>query len=303
MKNALKNSIIQLEDRVEQRTSDLVQVNQELTLMVEQLENAKDSLVETEKLAALGSLVAGVSHELNTPIGNGRVMASSLYESAKILDAHFKAGTMTKSQFEDGLDEIVQGTNLIERNLLKAINLVQSFKQIAVDRTSDKRRTFMINEFIVEIQSTMQHIFKSTPYSLVVNLEEDIELNSYPGVLSQIISNLINNSLMHGLEGRKRGKVTIKVKPKPPNIEIHVSDDGIGMNKDVQRRIFEPFFTTKLGKGGSGLGMHIVHNLTTSALGGKLLVTSALDKGTDICLIIPLKAPVIEKPAIIEQAE
>lgn len=291
MKTALSTSIFQLEDRVEQRTGDLLQLNKELTLMIEKLEGAKDNLVETEKLAALGALVAGVSHELNTPIGNGRVMASSLHESAKKLASDFNAGTMTRSQFENSLKEILEGSNLIERNLLKAINLVQSFKQIAVDRTSDKRRTFMVNEFLIEIQATMLHIFKATPHTLEVELTDDVELNSYPGVLSQVISNLINNALMHGLEYSEGGRVTIKVIPHVTSLDILICDNGIGMEADIKKRIFEPFFTTKLGKGGSGLGLHIVHNLTTATLGGRLQVQSSPNNGTMISLAIPVEAP------------
>jgi len=291
MKFALKESFEHLEDRVKQRTEDLTRVNGELTNTVERLEEAKDSLVQTEKLAALGSLVAGVSHELNTPIGNGRVMSSSLYETAKQLKANFETGQMTKSQFESGLGEILEGANLIERNLLKAINLVQSFKQIAVDRTSDKRRTFNINEFIMEIESTMQHIFKSKPYELKVELNADVEMDSFPGVLSQVISNLINNALMHGLDSQPKGTVTVTSVPHNSAIDITVSDNGIGMPEDVRKRIFEPFFTTKLGKGGSGLGMHIVHNLATGPLGGRLKVTSQQGQGTAVTISIPIIAP------------
>ncbi|WP_196159215.1 sensor histidine kinase [Reinekea sp. G2M2-21] len=296
MKVALKESFDHLEDRVKQRTEDLTRVNKELTETVQRLEDAKDSLVQTEKLAALGALVAGVSHELNTPIGNGRVMSSSLYETAKQLKANFENGKMTKSQFESALDEILQGANLIERNLLKAVNLVQSFKKIAVDRTSDSRRVFKINEFIHEIESTLHHIFKSKPYELVVDLEEqDAELNSFPGVLSQIISNLINNSIMHGFENQSTGTVTVSTRSQGSSIDITVSDDGIGMTDDVKKRIFEPFFTTKMGKGGSGLGMHIVHNLTTVSLGGQLNVQSEEGKGTTVTLSIPLQAPTTDK--------
>jgi signal transduction histidine kinase len=291
MKHALKESFEHLEDRVKQRTQDLTLVNQELTDTVQRLEEAKDSLVETEKLAALGSLVAGVSHELNTPIGNGRVMSSSLHETAKHLQEAFESQTMTRSQFENGIDEILQGASLIERNLLKAINLVQSFKKIAVDRTSDNRRVFLLNEFIHEIESTMHHIFKSNPYSLDVKLGEDIELNSYPGVLSQVISNLINNAIMHGLENQPSGTVTVTTRPYASRVSIIVQDDGLGMSEEVKKRIFEPFFTTKMGKGGSGLGMHIVHNLTTASLGGRLSVESNVGNGTSVTIDIPLEAP------------
>lgn len=291
MKRALKESFDHLEDRVAQRTQDMTRVNNELTDTVMRLEEAKDNLVQTEKLAALGALVAGVSHELNTPIGNGRVMASSVYDTAKGLKADFEAGKMSKSRFESALDEVIQGSNLIERNLLKAINLVQSFKKIAVDRTSDNRRNFHLNEFIHEIESTMQHIFKSNPHHLVVDLNEDAELDSFPGVLSQVVSNLINNALMHGLENKESGTVTVRTRTHDRHIEISVIDDGLGMDEDTKRRILEPFFTTKMGKGGSGLGMHIVHNLTTGSLGGRLLIDSEPGVGTTVTISIPTIAP------------
>jgi signal transduction histidine kinase len=168
---------------------------------------------------------------------------------------------------------------------------VQSFKKIAVDRTSDNRRVFLLNEFIHEIESTMHHIFKSNPYSLDVKLGEDIELNSYPGVLSQVISNLINNAIMHGLENQPSGTVTVTTRPYASRVSIIVQDDGLGMSEEVKKRIFEPFFTTKMGKGGSGLGMHIVHNLTTASLGGRLSVESNVGNGTSVTIDIPLEAP------------
>ncbi len=295
MKMALKESFENLEERVNQRTRDITRVNKELTDTVQRLEEAKDSLVQTEKLAALGSLVAGVSHELNTPIGNGRVMSTSLHETARKLKKDFEDGAMTKSQFEDSLEEMLQGTHLIERNLLKAVNLVQSFKKIAVDRTSDNRRTFNLNEFLTEIKSTMHHMFKNNQFELNLDLAEDVELNSYPGVLSQIISNLINNSVMHGFEGLESGEILVTTKPGQDKVQITVKDTGNGMTEEVKKRIFEPFFTTKMGKGGSGLGMHIVHNLTTGTLGGQLTVAATPGEGTEITLIIPVSAPEEEK--------
>ena len=291
MKEALRNSFGLLEERVEKRTQELLQLNSELTMAIQRLEGAKDNIVENEKLAALGALVAGVSHELNTPFGNGKVMANSLYESATRLNNAFKSGSMTQSQFESEVSEMIEGSQLLERNLDKAIKLVQSFKQIAVDRTSDQRRSFMVNSFILEVQATLLHIFKTTPHTLNVILKEDVELNSYPGVLSQVITNLINNALLHGLEAKAAGQVIIEVIPHVTQVEIKVIDDGQGMPQDVKKRIFEPFFTTKLGKGGSGLGMHIIHNLTTATLGGKVRVDSQVGVGTQVTLMIPLEAP------------
>jgi len=291
MRIALKGSFESLEDHVKQRTEDLTRVNNELVETVDHLKNAQDSLVQTEKLAALGALVAGVSHELNTPIGNGRLMSTAVHETAVQLKSTFDKGEMTKSQLELGLDEILEGTTLIEGNLSKAGNLVHSFKQIAVDRTNDMRRRFGINDFITEIQSTMQHVFKSTPFKLEVKLSRDVELDSFPGVLSQIVLNLINNALMHGLDGQTSGGVTIELTPLNERIEIQIRDDGVGMDDNIRKRIFEPFFTTKLGKGGSGLGMHIVHNLTTGPLGGLITVSSTPANGTAVTLSIPLTAP------------
>lgn len=291
MKHALKNSFENLEERVRTRTEDLTLVNHELTEAIQRLETTKDNLVQTEKLAALGALVAGVSHELNTPIGNGRLMTSALHATARELKSHYEAGDLTKSQFESLVTEILEGTTLVERNLLKAIHLVQSFKQVAVDRTSDKRRTFKLKEFLDEIESTMHHIFKSIPFELQVIPGEDVSLNSYPGVISQIISNLINNALMHAFEDREKGTISVRTKTLKHSVNISVIDDGIGMSQEIQIRILEPFFTTKLGKGGSGLGMHIVHNLATGPLGGTLQIESVAGKGSIITLKIPLTAP------------
>ncbi|EAR07692.1 Signal transduction histidine kinase [Reinekea sp. MED297] len=292
MRSALKESFDHLEDRVKERTEALTRVNQELTDTVITLEGAKDSLVQTEKLAALGSLVAGVSHELNTPIGNGRVMSTALYQTTLQLKTLFEQGKMSRSMFENALDEILQGTGLIERNLQKAINLVESFKNIAVDRTSDQRRRFYINEFLMEIESTLHHIFRSRPHELVIDLGDDVELNSFPGVLSQIISNLINNALMHGFDQQDHGTVIVRNRHSKDRLLIEIIDDGIGMSEPTLKRIFEPFFTTKMGKGGSGLGMHIVHNLVSGPLGGQLDVESELGKGTTVRIDIPLRAPI-----------
>lgn len=301
MRHALRESFENLEDRVKQRTEDLTRVNNELTETVITLEETRDNLVQTEKLAALGSLVAGVSHELNTPIGNGRVMTTALHQTTIELKKRFEKGEMSRSQFESTLEELIQGTNLIERNLIKAIDLVESFKQIAVDRTSDKRRHFMINDFLQEIESTLHHIFKANPHTLSFELDKDVELNSFPGVLSQVISNLINNALMHGLDGIEAGSITVKTQVRKHQVQIDVQDNGIGMEDGVKNRIFEPFFTTKLGKGGSGLGMHIVHNLVTGPLGGQLSVVSRPGKGTTVVINIPLLAPENQSEAVISE--
>lgn len=292
MRHALKESFDHLEERVKQRTEDLTYVNQELTDTVATLESAKDSLVQTEKLAALGALVAGVSHELNTPIGNGRVMSTALHQTTMQLKSLFEQGKMSKSMFESALEEIIQGTSLIERNLLKAINLVESFKNIAVDRTSDQRRTFLIHSFLREIESTLLHVFRSQPYELVLDTDTDVELNSFPGVLSQVISNLINNALMHGFEGQNEGTVTVRSRHQGQFLTLDIIDDGVGMPESVLKRIYEPFFTTKMGKGGSGLGMHIVHNLISGPLGGRLSIESEPTHGTRVRVTIPLQAPI-----------
>ncbi len=291
MRGSLESSFTLLEERVRERTADLVNLNHELKDTLDQLKQAQGNLVQQEKLAALGSLVAGVAHELNTPIGNGLTVASSLYDETRQLRKQM-AGGMTRSALETYLDDMDQGTQLVVSSLDRASELVSSFKQVAMDRTSAQRRQFKLADVMAETKLTVSPAFKHTPYIVDIDCDASIELNSYPGPLGQIITNLLNNALIHAFAGSESGRVLIKGEEVDEEYcRLEISDDGCGIPPDNINRIFDPFFTTKLGEGGNGLGMHIVHNLVTGVLGGTIEVSSTQGVGTSFVIRLPYRAP------------
>jgi len=291
MRGALSRSIHDLEERVRERTVELLDVNQELKGTLDKLRHAQGELVQQEKLAALGSLVAGIAHELNTPIGNGLTVASSLYEgTTKISDA--MEDGITRSMLEQYLKDMEEGVSLVCISLEKASELVSSFKQVAVDRTSAQRRRFQLSSLLKETRVTMAALMKHMPYTLKIHEQNDVTLDSYPGPLGQVITNLLNNALLHGFDGLDGGIITISTIPTDDSgVQIEVTDNGNGIDSSSLSHIFDPFFTTKLGDGGNGLGLHIVHNIVTLALGGTIDVKSTLTEGSTFIVKIPLVAP------------
>jgi signal transduction histidine kinase/ligand-binding sensor domain-containing protein len=259
---------------------------------VTQLKQMESNLIQSEKLAALGALVAGVAHELNTPIGNGLTVATTLCDSCDLMKEQMKNG-LTKSALEKFVQDMDEGTHLVNRNLERASELVSSFKQVAVDRTSAKRRKFSLQEILNEICLTVSPSFKRTPYVVEIRTHEDINLDSYPGPLGQVITNLLNNAVIHAFDGRDHGRVVVTTKNVLGGVNITVADDGVGITPENQQKIFDPFFTTKLGRGGNGLGMHIVHNIVTGVLGGTIQLHSQVGEGTSFTLFLPKAAPSI----------
>jgi PAS domain S-box-containing protein len=274
-----------LEQRVALRT-------QELSSALERLTAAQTELVRTEKMAALGSLVAGVAHELNTPIGNSLTVASTLQDQSKAF-----VNDMTKGLTRSRLDEYVattrEGAGILMRGLRHAADLVSSFKQVAVDQTSVNRRKFDLRETVQEILLTMGPAIRKTHHTVECTIEKGINLESFPGPLGQVVTNLVNNGLLHAFDGETRGKITIAAKLHGPDrVEITVQDNGCGIPVSNLSRVFDPFFTTKLGKGGSGLGLHIVYNLVHEALGGTIFVANTVGSGACFTVLIPLTAPI-----------
>ncbi len=290
MRHVLEENFTELEARVDTRTAQLQEVNQTLKGTLEQLQQAQDNLVQSEKLAALGSLVAGVAHELNTPIGNGLTVISSMCESCESFEKSTQEG-ITRKALENFKSDMLEGTRLVCNNLEKASELVSSFKQVAVDRTSAQRRKFSLKSFLEETLLTVSPIFKRSPYRVSLNMSEDIEMDAYPGPLGQVITNLLSNTVIHAFAGRDHGTVGISVRTAESKVEISVKDDGVGIPFENQAKIFDPFFTTKMGEGGNGLGMNIVHNIVTGVLGGKIALQSAPDQGTTFTITLPMKAP------------
>ena len=273
-----------LEQRVAERTADL-------QAALEHLKHAQAELLQNEKLASLGALVAGVAHELNTPIGNAVTVSSSLLDAHQRFTALTTTG-LTRRALQEFLNDVGEGSQIIERNLSRAAELISSFKQLAVDQTSYQRRQFNLSEVVHEITLTMKPALRRTAVVLDNRIPEGMVLDSYPGPLGQILMNLINNALVHAYADNARGTVCLQAAPSEAGwISLSVKDDGCGMAPATQKRIFDPFYTTRLGKGGSGLGLHIVHTLTTGILGGRIEVRSEPGNGSEFLLHLPIQAP------------
>lgn len=284
-----------LESRVEERTRALSNSNARLIETLQNLDGTRKELVQNEKNAALGSLVAGIAHEMNTPIGNALLIASTLTESVKTLQLRAQEG-LTRKSLNAFIDDAVRGTEILDQNLNRAATLVNSFKQLAADQHSGQRRVFLLADIMHETLLAMAPRLRHSSHQLEVDIPAAISMDSYPGPLSQIIINFINNALLHGFEGRENGKMRLQAQCLDGDkVRISFSDNGIGISAQVLRRVFEPFFTTKLGKGGSGLGMHIVHNIVTQVFGGQISIDSSPGQGTSIHLDLPLQSPAEQK--------
>ena len=286
-----------LEARVHERTAALEQANCELQQANEKQRRTQTELVRAEKLAALGKLVAGVAHELNTPIGNGVTAASSLQWQANEFRRDMAEVPLKRSVLEDFVDYVATGSELILRNLKQAYELVISFKQVAVDRTCDLRRRFELQDFVDELlQTHHSEIYHcGCEIKVVVALAPKIVFDSFPGALGQVIGNLIENALLHAFEGREHGAIAIRAQLcGTDRVELRFEDDGVGIEAGSLGRIFDPFYTTKFGRGGNGLGLHIAYNTVTNVLGGEINVSSEPGRGTCFVLDLPLSAPTVE---------
>ncbi|RZL32358.1 MAG: HAMP domain-containing histidine kinase, partial [Rubrivivax sp.] len=290
---ALRQHNLNLEETVAQRTAELTASNAELSEALQTLQAAQRELVESEKLASLGRLVAGVAHELNTPLGNALTVVSALDDRYKQLEGMLAGNVpMRRSLLEELARDTRRGQDILQRNVQKAADLVRDFKQVAIDQTADLRRDFDLGKVVEDVLVMVEPSFKYTPFVIRTDLCHGLMMNSYPGALGQVLTNLLMNALLHGFEGMENGHLTVSCAPlNETEAELSVSDDGRGMDESVRRRIFDPFFTTKLGTGGSGLGMHIVHSIVTNVLGGQIEVRSSPGQGTQMLMRLPLSAP------------
>ncbi len=269
-----------LEDLVDDRTK-------ELHRSLENLKETQGHLIQSEKMAALGDLVAGVAHEINTPVGVGVTAASYLEGIATKFSDEYKTEKLTRRNFEKFIDDTQDSSKMILSNLKRAVDLIQSFKQVAVDQSSEKQREFNIKKYINEILVSLYPKFKQTKHNIIVNCPEGIIVKSYPGALSQILTNLLMNSLIHGFEEIDKGTITIDVSKKGKTVKIICSDSGKGIAEEEVKKIFDPFYTTKRGSGGSGLGLHIAYNLVTQTLGGTIQCESVIGEGATFQLEFP----------------
>ena len=256
------------------------------------LQDTQQSLIQAEKLAALGGLVAGVAHEVNNPIGISLTVASSLQRRCDLFSKEVQDGAVRRSKLDEFIAGSQEAAKQLVANLNRAGDLIQSFKQVAVDRSQAERRTFDLREATDQIVASLRPALKRSAISLEVEVPEGIMMDSYPGPYGQVLTNLVLNALVHAFPDGRAGSLRFSARRQgSTHIEVRFADDGVGMNEDVQNRAFEPFFTTRRNRGGTGLGLHIVYNLVTRRLGGRLVLESQPGYGTVFKIRLPITAP------------
>lgn len=267
-------------DRKLRATKELLEEqNAALNTALTQLQQAQGELVRQEKLASLGGLVAGVAHEINTPLGICVTATSHLVEELRLTREELANGEMTEDSLQTFFDVVDQSLRIMTTNTQRAAALVRSFKQVAVDQSSGDIRSFNLRNYLNEVLLSLQPKLKGRPVQVEVDCAHDLVLDSYPGAVSQIVTNMVVNSLVHGFEREQAGKIAIRAALDGDTVTLTYADDGAGMDKESLDKLFDPFFTTKRGSGGSGLGAHILFNLVTGALGGTVHVDSAPGQG------------------------
>lgn len=266
---------------------DLQEKNEELVKTLQQLQSTQAQLIESEKMAALGNLVAGVAHEINTPVGVSVTAASVLAEDATDLLESYKSGHMKRSELETFVETAIESSNMILANLKRAADLIHSFKQVAVDQSSELQRCFKVKEYLEEIILSLVANLKKTKHTVKIEGDDTLTLDSYPGAFSQVVTNLVMNSLIHAYDKEDSGKIYLKFKQEGEQVIFQYSDDGKGISQGNLSQIFDPFFTTNRSQGGTGLGLHIVYNLVTQKLKGTIRCESQVGLGTQFIIQLP----------------
>lgn len=279
-----------LEETVRQRTDELQQRNDSLKEVIARLHTAQAQLVESEKMAALGSLVAGVAHEINTPLGICITAVSLFGERLEELQLAV-ASPVKRAAATAMLDESIEAMSIVQTNLHRAAGLVRSFKLVAVDQSAEERRRFGLSQYVQEVLLSLGPALKNRPIDVAVDCDPSIELDSYPGALAQVITNLFINALVHAFGSGDSGRIAIRARRCAQGVELEFADSGRGMSDDVRARVFDPFFTTNRAAGGSGLGLHITYNQVRARLGGNIWCESVPGHGSTFRLRIPLQAP------------
>jgi len=268
--------------------TDIHNKNVELENSIEKLKRAKAQLLEQEKWAAIGAFVAGIAHDVNTPLGSSITINSHMERLLKNSVIKLNSGTLKKSDLIEFHDDLEESISMIHRHLNHSAKLIQNFKAVSVNQINEVEEEFDICDYLRRISTGMKYECQKKGVSIQVNSKSnEILLNSAPGLISQIFTNLIANSLTHGFQSLNGGDISIETEQKGQSIQITYKDDGSGMDSETLENVFTPFFTTKQDEGGSGLGMHIVHTLITEKLGGTISATSELGKGVQFIIIIP----------------
>lgn len=273
-----------LEERVAQRTAELQQA-------LEHLQKSQEELAHSAANATLSTMIAGVSHELSTPLGNCKMVAGTLAEHPRDLVREMHAGLLKRSGLERYAEQASDGVSLLQRNLERAVELLGNFRQVAADQASEQRRSFDLADVVAEILHTMSPSLKRHPHRVVVDIPDGIRMDSLPGPLGQVVINLVNNAYLHAFDGRADGVLTIEARQDAGLVKVAFIDNGVGMAPDHLAKLFVPFFSTKIGRGGTGLGMAIVQNLVGKTLGGRITVASTLGEGTRFDMVLPCVLP------------
>lgn len=279
-------------DELEQQKAHVELAHGDLSSVLETLRRAQASLITSEKLASLGALVAGIAHELNTPIGNSLLTATSLSDMVNEFEKKYADGGIKRSALEAHMADTRLACGIMASSLSRAADLITSFKQVSVDQTSDKRRAFELGEVVRDTVATFAAQLRRTNCRIEVDVAPRLVLDSYPGGIGQVLSNLINNALLHAFQGQASPTIVISAREiEHGQVILNFSDDGIGMTQKTLHQVFDPFFTTKMGQGGSGLGMNIVYNVVTGMLGGSIGIASTPGNGTSVTIMMPKHAP------------
>jgi len=286
----LKDNNDELKSRVNLRTDALKDSNQELLSTLEKLHQFQGQLVEKEKMASLGDMVAGVAHEINTPIGLGVTASTLLEDRISTIKQDFENKTLKSSQLKHFLIDGQENIAIIYRNLKRAANLILNFKKLAVNQSNTEIHTFNIKELIDEVIFTLKPKIEQENITLTLSCPEQLVIESKPEPISQILINLILNTILHGFEGLESGAIKINIINLSGQLHINYQDDGIGIDKDIKSKVFEPFTTTKRGMGGSGLGLHLVYNLVTQALNGHICFESEINQGVSFDIAFPIES-------------
>ena len=289
-KYELEKQKIVLTDEIDLRRStekELITKQAESQRYIDELKLAQERLVGTEKMAALGGLVAGITHDINTPIGIGVTAVSFLEERLNKLESAYAEKTLSPKALEEFINEAKQSTSLLTTNLDRASDLIASFKQIAVDQASEAVRTINFKDYVNEVIRSLHPKLKKTSHTINLQCPDDLVLNLPAGAISQIFTNLIVNSLIHGFEGKDNGVMDINITSDETNLTINYKDNGNGVTAEQLEKLFNPFFTTKRDEGGSGLGTHIMFNLVKQTLSGSIEATSEPGQGLHYFIQFP----------------
>ncbi len=265
----------------------LLKQNEDLQNTLDNLKATQAKLVESEKMASLGNLVAGVAHEINTPLGISKIAASHLTSDTKKAATSYENKQLKGSALKAYFESATHSSQLILNNLERANKLVQSFKQVAVDQTNLEKRVFAVKKYIEDSLINLTPHLKQAQHCITVNGDDKIKINSFPGTLSQIVTNLVMNSITHAYQDGETGELRFDIRDESGQLIIEYKDDGCGMPAEHLDKIFEPFFTTRRAKGGTGLGLHIIYNLVTQKLKGTIDCNSTQGLGTTFTISIP----------------